>query len=257
LDKWAQIALREQWVEEWVEGAIYPREMVFFLARCEELGITCIVESGRQDGFSTRILGRFAGIQRVKVFSIDYEADAERAARCRERLKDYPELILLKGDANVLIGKTVAENRNEMIALLVDGPKGFWAMSLIFASACFDQVRLIALHNLEEGFEIRDFFQEKCGGRLFYEEFPNPTGGAWEELALVETQTGENVQARRSLTRSSLGVHEIDRNLPGRLGSIRDRRFKLFQPPVVSFAWKLGIFRPTNYLYDISHRFIP
>src|SRR5712691_8115121 len=60
MERWARIALDDDWVGSWLEGAIFPTEIVFFLASCEANGIRYIIESGRQDGYSTRILGEYA-----------------------------------------------------------------------------------------------------------------------------------------------------------------------------------------------------
>lgn len=254
LEKWAGVALSLGWVKAWVEGAIFPREMVFFLARCEEIGIRCIVESGRQDGYSTAILGEYARQQGIRVYSIDYEEDRERARRCRERLRGYPELDLLTGDATVLLGQVVRAQKDGPLAILVDGPKGFWAMSLMFASAGHDWVRLLALHNLADGEPARRLFEGLADGPTFYEGIAGKAGGLWEELARAEVAFCTAAGAGRSLERSSLGVMHVSGEVRTRLVSIVHPQFRLYQPPLVRSGWRLGLYRLTSYLFWLSVR---
>ena len=134
-------------VDEWCEGAIFPREMVFFLARCQAAGVKQIIESGRQDGYSTRILGEFAKRTGVAVVSIDYEDDKSRRQRCRTMLASFP-VELLTGDAFEEIGLSLQATCNKT-AILIDGPKNWGAVSLLCASASFPQVAIISMHNLD------------------------------------------------------------------------------------------------------------
>ena len=38
LDKWSVIALQEDWVGRWGQSAMFPSELAFFLAVCEQPG---------------------------------------------------------------------------------------------------------------------------------------------------------------------------------------------------------------------------
>jgi hypothetical protein len=252
LEKWSEIGLKLDWPNRWVEGAIYPREMVFFLARCESLGIRCIVESGRQDGYSTEILGEFARRCGATVYSVDYEAEEERARKCRQRLRKYPELNLLKGDANVLVSRTT-RSHEEPTAILMDGPKGFWAMSLMFAAAARSSVKLLALHNLDVGSRTRNMFERLADEPAFYESWQGTNQPYWAALAKAEIEHATKLGAGRSLEKSSLGVMTVSEPVRSRLIKAFHPGFKLYQPPLVRMGWSLGLYRPTSLLFTVSH----
>ena len=154
-------------VSKWIEGAIFPCEMAYFIARCELAGVRTIIESGRQDGYSTEILGRWAENSGMHVTSIDLEQDSDRAARCRRRLAGLP-VTLIKGNAYTEVGRQVSVVAGSPTAILADGPKGWPALSLLAAAAQF-HVRIIALHNLADGVVERSWFVGR-GGRFYEDE---------------------------------------------------------------------------------------
>jgi hypothetical protein len=255
LERWAQAAVSEGWVEQWAKGAIYPSEMVFFLARCEAAGIDCVVESGRQDGFSTIVLGEYARRRGAKVFSIDYEQDEERAARCRERLAGYPELALMKGDANVLLEQIVRAETGSRIALLVDGPKGFWALALMFACSAHPAVGLLALHNLEAGQATTTMLEALSPEPLFHEAWTESAGPAWRALMAAELELcWQRIGAEQQP--STLGTIAVSDRLRPRLAGAWHRGFRLFQPPILRLGWRMGMFRATGWLIALSFRFL-
>ena len=148
LEAWAGHALRESWVDKWVEGAIFPREMVFFLSVCELNGVVNIIESGRQDGYSTRILGFYARKHGGLASSIDMESDRKRAFRCRLELCGNPYLSLLRVECRSLLGPLLFSDTAVPTAVLIDGPKGYLAMGLLLAASAFPWVKVGAMHNL-------------------------------------------------------------------------------------------------------------
>jgi hypothetical protein len=99
LDKWSVIALREDWIGRWNQSAMFPSELVFFLAFCEHSGIKRIFESGRYEGYSTERLAAYAEREGADVYSVDLESRPDIAERGRERLSKYPSVHLIKGDA--------------------------------------------------------------------------------------------------------------------------------------------------------------
>jgi len=254
VNRWADVAIRQAWAPEWVDGAILPREMVYFLARCEVNDIDVVIESGRQDGYSTKILGEFIKDKpNMKVFSIDWEDDAERARRCRERLSKYERLSLLKGDANRLFPELLRQNQGRRVALIVDGPKGFWALSLIFASLRFPEVRLVSLHNLSPGTAYREFLEKAIAKPLFYERH-GVTSDTFTRLGSEEIPMVDNVRAGRGRDESTLGVIEVDDQVRTFARGAFDRRFKLFQPCLVGLGWQLGADWPVSKLFSLSFR---
>lgn len=253
-DKWAEVALSSGWVEDWVEGAIFPREMVFFLACCQEAGVERIIESGRQDGYSTKILAEYAHRQGIQVYSIDHELDAVRAEKCRERLALYPALKLLKGDATDLLGRVVRAEPASPCAVICDGPKSFRALSLLFASAGQKSVKLFALHNLAQGSEERLFLETQVHGPIFYEDFGQISAGYWEKLMASEVRFCSDEGANRSLVHSTLGVVSLSNSLRRSMGYQFHWRFKFYQPLFVRIGWKLGLYGLTSLLFTLPHR---
>lgn len=253
IERWAALALELKWVAQWVEGAIFPTEMVFLLATCESLGIGYIIESGRQDGYSSQILGEFARRTGVKVASIDYEEDKERGRRCRERLAEYP-IDLRVGNAFALLGAMVDEAGRAPIALLIDGPKGFGALSLAAAVTADPRVLLLAMHNLDPGTGYRRMLESASGRPLFYEEALEHPGGAWRRLREVEHEHCMKISARRSLDHSTLGVVQIGDAERAALRGLWGAPFKFYQPPLVRLGIQLKLYRQAAFLFSLSFR---
>lgn len=250
-ETWAQRALESGWVEKWVEGAIFPREMVAFLATCEEQRVVDVVESGRQDAYSTLILADYARAHAGRLVSIDLELDAERDLRGREPLQGFAEVKFCKGDATRELGRQVAGLRGPT-AVLIDGPKHLMALTLNFAAASFPAVRVVAQHNLIEGAQDRALFAQRARSAVFYEDMPGTPGPYWDKLTAAETSHCVAVGAARSLERSSLGIAVVqDRR---RLMRTVSPRLGFSQPALVALCWRLGWFGAVPRLFRGSAR---
>jgi len=150
--KWAEFL--QTWAIPWCTGdapredaGIYPGEMAAFLGLCEVAGIRSIAESGRgQHAYSTQILGEYADKTGVEVVSIDREPDPIRGAQVRERLKRYPQVRCLVGDAFDVLPDAMRGLRGP-IALLVDGPKAYEANSLSLVASLLFDVAVVAHHS--------------------------------------------------------------------------------------------------------------
>jgi hypothetical protein len=130
---------------QWVVGAIFPTEMAMFLARCEAAQVDGIIESGRQDGYSTAALADYAVLMDVPVISMDLPDTPERGARTRARLAGRPNLRLLDGNSLRILPRAVPSTTRRL-ALLVDGPKGRVANSLMVAAHAAYPIALFAYH---------------------------------------------------------------------------------------------------------------
>jgi predicted O-methyltransferase YrrM len=130
-------------------GAIFPSEMALFIQLCDETGVDGIVESGRQDGYSTGLLALYGERKEIPVVSVDYEdvAYAERTEACRTRLRRFSRLRLDVGDALERFPAVLRGLKAQRIALLVDGPKGHEAIYLSAAACARAPVALVAHHN--------------------------------------------------------------------------------------------------------------
>ena len=247
LDEVAGLILDHQLVDQWVDGAIFPCELAFFLATCRMRHVEAIIESGRQDGYSTLVLGYFAQRYNVSIYSIDREIDRDRAQRCRKRLQGLP-VQLLVGDAYDLVGRQLDLLGDRTTALLIDGPKGWAALSMI-AAAMRPGVAVFALHNLI-GYELE--WVTQFGGRR-YEDCPASGCAAWQELCRRETAHAAGLIARGN-TPSTLGVASVDAKERRRIAHSFKVEFGLHQPDVVRLVWHTGLYRWVPRLYDISYR---
>jgi hypothetical protein len=150
-------------------GTIFPSEMAFFLYSCDRAGVAAIIESGRQDGYSTAVLGSYGDIQGVPVSSIDIEADPPRAQVTRERLARFKSLEVSRGNSYRVIPR-VLRNLPGPVALLIDGPKEHDAIYLSAAAAAYGPVSLVAHHNTEPGTPWHPHFIARFGEAGFFEQ---------------------------------------------------------------------------------------
>jgi hypothetical protein len=135
----------------------------------------------------------------------------------------------------------------------MDGPKGFWAMSLMFACAAKPSVKLLALHNLDTGSRARNTFEGLADEPTFYESWQASDHKYWAMLTSAEIQHATAMGAGRSLETSSLGVMAVSENVRSRLITVFHPAFKLYQPLLVRMGWRLGLYRPTSLLFTVSH----
>lgn len=239
LDRWSRLALELDWTSDWVEGAIFPCEMVYFLAACDAARIRTVVESGRQDGYSTRILGEYARRTGVRIVSIDFEDDADRAARCRAMLAPYP-IDLRKGNAFLAVVAAVRDAAGPA-ALIVDGPKGFLAQSMALSALACGDVGLLAFHNLPERTDFRGHVESLADRPAFYEAEVDPLDvPAWRELRAHEREHCARKGARRDLDASSLGILRFDSERRRRASRSVAGHFGFVQPILISTLWRLG-----------------
>ncbi|WP_038974434.1 MULTISPECIES: hypothetical protein [Bradyrhizobium] len=250
----AKLILDGGHVERWVEGSIFPSEMAFFLAVCDSQKIKKVIESGRQDGYSTAILGDWGDHTGAKIISIDLESDQDRAVACRLRLVNYKSLQLVRGNAYAEFGRYALDSR-ERTAFLTDGPKGAPAISMM-AAALTDHVSVVASHNLHQGSMEYDYFRSIGDGSIFYENaIPNP-GPNWVELRRRDVDHARRVGAVRPLEASSIGVLVLDERNRRAMKATWGKSFGLHQPAAVRLLWSLGAYKLTPLLYGASYRLL-
>jgi len=150
-------------------GAIFPSEMAFFLYSCDMTGVAAIIESGRQDGYSTAVLASHGDVRGIPVISIDIELEPQRAQVARERLARFKTLDVRRGNSYRLVPR-VLRNLPGPVALLIDGPKEHEAIYLSAAAAAFGSVGLVAHHNTEPGTRWHPHFIARFGEAGFFEQ---------------------------------------------------------------------------------------
>jgi hypothetical protein len=241
-------------VESWLEGAIFPSEMAFFLATCEVAGVTRVIESGRQDGYSTVLLGEWAAAGGREIISVGLELDAERAAKCRERVRGLP-VTLVKGSAYNCIARAAKRDRAASTAFLVDGPNGWPAISMMSATID-DNVSVMALHNLAEGLPTRDMFLDIGGPEVFYESALADGGPKWRALLAKERALSEKQGVARDLYCSSLGVLRLNGTSREKFALLGGWQYGFHQPRLVRTFYKAGWFLVAQKLYGLSYRLV-
>lgn len=250
------MVLDRRLIKKWVEGAIYPSEMVFFLASCVASGVELIVESGRQDGHSTEVLGEFARQTGMPVKSIDIEFDRDRGERCRKRLAHLP-VDMIVGDGFEEVGRLVMQT-NKPLALLLDGPKLWGAISILSAAASWPCVRLLAMHNLDAGYTTRAFMEKEVGEPIFYEDIIADSANMpnWTELRQQETTHIIGIMGDRAQPVSGLGVIVVTTQNRARLSHFRHSYFRTYPPWFVRWAWKVHAFGLLKRVFSYTNRFM-
>jgi methyltransferase family protein len=211
-------------------GGIFPRELAVFLAACEACDVDLIVETGRQDGYSTSVLADYAERTGTTVVSIDRAADPERDAAARARLASRP-VNLLDGDAESLIPDAVPDGARR-IGLLIDGPKEYEANRLILAAATAFPVVVFACHgwyaDRPAGRELKKWFPDLAVAELDGEEFA--WFRAWEQELVAP-------HLSRPLERSSLALSRVQ-HARGRWSALllHDRGRAVLEN--VRYAWR-------------------
>lgn len=219
-------------------GSIFPSEMAHFLSQCDQAAVKTIIESGRQDGYSTAVLGAYGDAQHINVFSIDFEQDAARAQVCRERLARFKSLHLLKGSATDKMREALAQ-AEPPIALLIDGPKGHLAVYLAAASAAYAGVGLVAQHNTESSVPWHSQFVARFGEARFFEDT-----ALYHDPDLPQFREWENQVSQgtigRSIERTSLAVARLPKPGPD-TAYLRGTTFwHTFNALSLYWSWRLG-----------------
>jgi hypothetical protein len=242
------------YVDRWIEGAIFPSEMAFFLASCDVERVRVVVESGRQDGYSTEILGDWASRNGAQIISIDLEQDAARAAVCRQRLARWP-IEVIKGSAYAEFGRWMRRRSDRRVAFLADGPKGWPAISMMSAAAT-EYLQIAALHNLNVGTGERNFFEEIGDRSVFYEDAIIKPGPRWLALREQELRDTRATETARSLDVSSLGVLVLDADRRRKFRNAWRPEFGFHQPAIVRTLWNIGGLAASTKLYGLSYRLL-
>lgn len=197
----------------WHTTSIFPSEMAYFLVACEAAGVGCVVETGRNYGYSTAVLAAYAVERGVRVVSIDLELSPAIARACRARLGPSTPVELVRGEAFRALPRVVRAERRQ-VALLVDGPKRHAAVYLSASACAAGPVRLVAHHNTME----RDPWCEHFRARFPTSLRPDPqTMGTWDGYVDFRAWERElTSRATRDLEELSMLVASLPRSGPDR-----------------------------------------
>jgi hypothetical protein len=130
-------------------------EMLLFCAMSKHLGAAHVLESGRARGNSTEILARFfAPTPGVRVFSVENLKYTEDSVIATRRLyKRHANLSLLYGDSFAVLPDLCS--RRVPCTVLIDGPKGKYALQLASVLLAEEQVKAVFIHDSHKDTEHR------------------------------------------------------------------------------------------------------
>jgi hypothetical protein len=130
-----------------VDRGIINSEMAAVLAISRMVRAERVVESGRFKGQSTYILAKY--LPDVEVVSMDrcIEAYKEAEEIARKRLSVFENVDIRTGDALDALVPCIAEKTVPTVVLL-DGPKGPSAVSLLRKAFTYDHVRAGFIHDM-------------------------------------------------------------------------------------------------------------
>jgi len=135
-------------------GSLDPSEIYSIIYLLKKNKINLVIESGRQYGYSTYIIGKYCNINNIKFYSIDAGWNKNIDLKSKRTLSRIKVKYVL-GNFFFVIKKILDSHRYEKIALIVDGPKGTRAF-------CYCYSLLINYNNLK--FILFDNFFYKGGG---------------------------------------------------------------------------------------------
>jgi len=185
-------------------GGIFPHELAVFLAACETCGVDLVIESGRQDGYSTSVLADYAERTGTPAVSIDRVEDPERDAAARRRLAGRP-VDLLDGPVERVLPDAIPADARR-VALLIDGPKDHIANRLLLAAAVELPIVLFGCHgwyqNAAAGRELERWFPDVALAEIEGHEFA--AFRAWEQELVAGRLHGS-----RGLDRSTLAISRV------------------------------------------------
>lgn len=160
-----QICEREEWhfrniiqdLNYEIKG-ILNSEMLFFCSVSKFLKVTNIIESGRARGYSTEVLANFfKNHPLVSIHSIEYLKYTEDSLIAMKRLHRYRNINLCFGNAFSLLPRLTQAGP---CTVLIDGPKGKYAVQLAAFLLKKPMVKAVFIHDLYKPTKVRSIVGE-------------------------------------------------------------------------------------------------
>ena len=136
---------------EWRSKGIFFSEALAFIVYCKMYDVDMIIESGVRNGTSTEMWLNYFD-EDFPIISIDENINIEDVSNTVERLSNFNNWSFYVGDGLILVPEMIEKNKENNIALLLDGPKGDSALHL--SNDCFgitDNVKFSAIHDMGDG----------------------------------------------------------------------------------------------------------
>lgn len=215
----------EKMAASWLPEAMYPSEMQYLADEILNENVDIFIECGSKDGVSTRQFYQSFANKDIKVISIDFDFSDDLIDAFEKNIIDG-SLHLIRGDVHVIVPEIIHTNRNKKIAIVQDAAKGWQGLSTLLAASFYDNVVLIAQHNLQKGHKSRSFFSELSLKEPFLEISGSDLA---QDLRKREQATRIAHTTKRPLDHSSLGLININREQ-------RD----IFQKRLLSIVKRMG-----------------
>ncbi len=164
---------------------IFHSEMLLVCSISELLGVRLVVESGVARAQSTLVLARYFADRKVRVHSVErrrYSADAPVAKR---RLTGFEHADVHYGDAFELVPALVTEPA----VVLIDGPKGHYALLLATTLLRDPRVGAVFIHDVHKDSDTRALMERLypeaffTDDQAFVERFSGLDGPCWDGQA--------------------------------------------------------------------------
>lgn len=125
---------------------IFNSEMLLFISLTNYFGVKLIIESGRANGQSTKVIAENFNKLEYKIYSIEYNRYSSDVKHSFNRLKQYKNVNLLFGDSFELLSKLITEK----CCILIDGPKGTAAINLAIECLKDPLVKAVFIHDMSK-----------------------------------------------------------------------------------------------------------
>ena len=142
-------------------GGIWESEMFLFYASVRPFAPRQILESGRARGKSTLTLARC--FPDARIVSVEFDRDSDNAPAAEAKLKPCQNVELLYGDSCRILPERVRTGD----AVLIDGPKGFRALSLAIALLHKTAPCTVFIHDFPAQAPWRTFVERHWPGAFF------------------------------------------------------------------------------------------
>lgn len=192
---------------DWLPGAMLPSEIWWLYKNALESEAEVLIECGRQNGYSTRLLAELLNPHGIKIYSIDFDEDTQRLAATVAMLSGL-NVECVSGDIHMWVPKLLQQITGKRVAIVQDGPKGWEGMATLMASAIAYTPVLVAQHNLHPGHKSREAFQLLAVSPAFLEydkASPEIHQFRAEEIRILATKT-----PNRAIDQTSLGLMVLD-----------------------------------------------
>lgn len=140
-------------VEYEPKGILYS-EMLFMSLAVGQFEPLRILESGRARGQSTELLAKM--FTDMPIISVEYDQNSEDVAVAKERLAPYSNVECQFGDAREVLPRISKAGD----ILLIDGPKAWRGMKLLFKMLATRKFDLAFIHDVNVGTPDRAFLEK-------------------------------------------------------------------------------------------------